>query len=379
MSVDPDAVDRFARSAVGIAQDAERELIRSIARTLARGIDAPGWEQRKLADLARLRRGWEQIADVYVRSGRTAVGAAVLDAGAHGQSLALDALRLLLGAAARDSARGPGAMGVREQGAGWRAVLALADEAAGIVEATRFGVLRGAEDLYRAAVAQTVGRVLLGTRTRRSVAQQVLDRLVESGVSGFVDRSGRRWELASYVEMATRTAAQRAMTSAHTESLRAQGLDLVIVSDAPEECARCRPAEGKIFSLSGGGAGTVTMPSVTDPSRTVTVQVAGSLDRAVRAGLYHPGCRHSHSAYLPGVTKRPTNTADPTGDANRRRLRELERRVRREKMREAAALDPAAKRAAAARVRQAQAGIREHLDRTGQIRQPGRERIGVAR
>lgn len=379
MSVDPDAVDRFARSVVGIAQDAERELIRSIARTLARGIDAPGWEQRKLADLARLRRGWEQVADVYVRSGRTAVGAAVLDAGAHGQSLALDALRLLLGAAARDSARGPGAMGVREQGAGWRAVLALADEAAGLVEATRFGVLRGAEDLYRAAVAQIVGRVLLGTRTRRSVAQQVLDRLVESGVSGFVDRSGRRWELASYVEMSTRTAAQRAMTSAHTESLRAQGLDLVIVSDAPEECRLCRPWEGKVLSLSASSPGPVQAASVTDPSRTVTVQVAGSLDRAVRAGLYHPGCRHSHSAYLPGVTRRPTNTADPQGDANRRRLRELERRVRREKMREAAALDPAAKRAAAARVRQAQAGIREHLDRTGQIRQPGRERIGVAR
>jgi hypothetical protein len=223
-----------------------------------------------------------------------------------------------------------------------------------------------------------LGRVLLGGETRRGVAQTVLDRLLGNGLTGFVDKAGRRWELASYVEMATRTATQRAMTQAHTEALQSQGLDLIIVSDAPQECDRCRPWEGKVLSLSGGGAGTVQVRSVVS-DRIVAVTVAGTLEQAKRAGLYHPGCRHSHSAYLPGLTKRPTNTADPEGDAARRRLRELERRVRREKLREAAALGPREAATARARVKQGQAAIRDHVDRTGLIRQPAREVIGKAR
>jgi hypothetical protein len=367
MSVDPDHVDKLARAAVGVAQDAEQAIVQRVASALSRGIDSPDWQRAKLADLARQRAAWERIVEVYLRSGRTAVGAAVLEGGARGQALALTALRAAFGAAA------PGSL------AGSRSVLALAAESAGIVTSTRFGILRAAEDLYRGTVEGAVGRVLLGGETRRGVAQTVLDRLLGNGLTGFVDKAGRRWELASYVEMATRTAVQRAMTQAHTEALQEQGLDLIIVSDAPQECERCRPWEGKVLSLSGGGAGTVQVASVTNPDRLVSVTVAGSLEQAKRAGLLHPGCRHSYSAYLPGLTKRPTSTADPEGDAARQRLRELERRVRREKLREAAALGPSEAARARGRVRQGQAAIREHVERTGMIRQPAREVIGKAR
>ena len=367
MSVDPEAVDRLARSAVAVAQDAEQALVRRVAAALAKGIDAPGWEAAKMADLVRQRAAWERIVAAYVSGGRTAIGQAILESGAKGQSLALASLRAALGATVPDGL------------ASSRSVLALAAESAGIVDATRFGILRAAEDLYRGTVAEMIGRVLTGGQTRRAVAQSVLDRLLGSGLTGFVDKAGRRWELASYVEMATRTAAQRAMTQAHTEVLQSQGIDLIIVSNAPQECERCRPWEGKVLSLSGGGAGSVTLPSVTNPDRLVSVTVAGSLEQAKRAGLLHPGCRHSYGAYLPGLTKRPTNTADPQGDADRRRLRELERRVRREKLREAAALGPVEQARARGRVKQGQSAIREHVDRTGMIRQSAREQVGKAR
>ena len=91
-------------------------------------------------------------------------------------------------------------------------------------------------------------------------------------------------------------------------------------------------------------------------------------------------CRHSLSAYLPGVTKAPTHTADPEGDAARRRQRELERQVRAWKLQADAALDPAAGRVAAAHARARRAVLREHLAAHPALRrQPHRERIGVAR
>lgn len=372
MSVDPDLVDRLAGAAVGTVRDAELDLLARVARSLARGVDAPGWAQRQLAEVTTLRRGWEGAIAPYLSTARTQVGNAVLDAGKAGEQLALESLRAVL----TGRGRRPAVSGLPGLGP----VVALAEEVAGAVASTRWGVLRSTEDLFRRAVAETAGRVLLATQTRRGVAQQVLDRLASRGVDGFVDQSGRRWELASYVEMATRTAAQRAMTHAHSAALQANGVDLVIVSDAPQECRLCRPWENRVLSLSGGGRHVLTLPSAVDPGRLVQVEVSGSLDEARRAGLYHPNCRHSHSAYLPGLTKpaRP-RPADPQGDADRQHLRYLERQLRAAKRREAVALDDAARARARAGVRARQAAIREHVASTTAKRQPPRERIGVAR
>lgn len=92
-------------------------------------------------------------------------------------------------------------------------------------------------------------------------------------------------------------------------------------------------------------------------------------------------CRHSLSAYLPGVTRLPTDTADPDGDEARQTLRALERQVRKDKLQAAGALDPAAKRMYEAKVRATQAEIRDHIANapTTLFRQRHREQIGTAR
>jgi hypothetical protein len=91
-------------------------------------------------------------------------------------------------------------------------------------------------------------------------------------------------------------------------------------------------------------------------------------------------CRHSLSAYIPGVTKAPTHTADPEGDKARQRQRQIEREIRRWKLRAEAAIDPAAAKPAKAKVRAWQARLRDHLKAHPELRrQPPREQIGVAR
>jgi hypothetical protein len=125
--------------------------------------------------------------------------------------------------------------------------------------------------------------------------------------------------MASYAEMAARTSASQAMLQGHTDRIQELGVDTVIVSNAPEECKVCRPYEGKVLSLSGRTTGRLK------DGKTVVA----SLSEAKRAGLYHPNCRHSHSIYLPGITKGPgRDTADPAGDALRQQQRAFERRVR---------------------------------------------------
>lgn len=363
---DPDIVDRLARSVVSITQDAETSLIEQTTRSLRAGIAAPDWTTRKLGDVTRLRAAWERDVDVYLASARTAIGHALTGAGEEGQRVALTALK----AAVRSTpTRLPGAGGV----------LALAEELSGAVTSTRYGVLRSIEDIYRGTVSSVMGRVLLGGQTRLSVAQTALDRLVSSGVGGFTDARGRRWDLASYVEMSVRTGVQRAMVQAHADTLTGNGADLVMVSDAPAECKLCRPWEGKILSLSGDGARTLRLPSGVGDD-VIDVDVAGSLAEARRSGLFHPNCRHSFKLYIPGVTTPPRPASeDPEGDAARRKLRALERNVRAAKRREAAAMSEPARARARADVRAIQARIRDHVASTSAKRQPQRERIGAAR
>jgi hypothetical protein len=181
--------------------------------------------------------------------------------------------------------------------------------------------------------------------------------------------------------MATRTAVAQAATQGHLDQLRADGFGLVIVSDAPQECVLCRIWEGKVLAIAGPpGTHTIQAEHGIHDRLMVDVHVAGSVAEAVAAGLMHPNCRHSLSAYLPGVTKAPTHTADPEGDLARQEQRHIERQIRRWKLRAEAPLDPAAAKAAQVKVRAWQARMRDHLDQHPDLRRlRHREQVGTAR
>lgn len=354
MPVSPQYVENLAATVVGLYQDAERILLARIARALAADLDAPDWAERKLLQVQLLQS--QTVRQLQQLSGRSAeeIAAAIVKAYNRGAAVAqADLTQLVTGSLAED-ALPPGLPAVEQ----------LVTEAVGMADVANRQILRTIPDVFRDVIARTSPQVLLGTQTRRQAAQSALDLFADRGVTGFVDRAGRNWALESYVEMSTRSAAMNATVQGHTERLVANGHDLVMVSNAPQECTLCRPWEGKVLSLTGA-------------PRVDGVTVAGTMAEAKAAGLFHPGCRHSAGIYLPGITKRPEHTADPEGDAARQRLRKLERDVRRWKRRELVALDDAAKAKAAAKVRGYQAAIREHVASTPAKRQPARERLGA--
>lgn len=373
MPISPEFVTQLAGQVLAYAGSAEVRIVQAVTGRLKPGLDRgtdDSWRAQKLAGLQELQNELLRIAAGLTTDLRASAEQSVSEAAFEGR---LAAAGELLGKLRQLEPRLPGLASMIEL-----AMATLNPVTDGTVGA---GILRAASDAYRAAVAEATSGVTLGAQTRRQAAQRVLDRWARRGVAAFVDTRGRTWDLASYAEMATRSASQRAMVAAHTATLQRNGVDLVIVSNAPQECARCRPYEGKVLSLSGQTGTVVAENPIT--GRSVRVDVKDSLQGAQSHGFMHPNCRHSVSAYLPGVTAPHRGpTADPEGDVARQRQRELERRVRAAKRMEAVALGPLEEQTARARVRAAQAGLRAHLETpeaSGLRRLPQRERLGVAR
>ncbi|MBZ6258136.1 phage minor capsid protein [Streptomyces olivaceus] len=346
-------VEHLAAGTSDLYAQAEEQLLGIIARQLAQGLDAPGWAERKLAAVQSLRRASQGVVDELAK----AVTLEIFDVVAEAYSTGARAGVAELGALSDDARRL-----VDDVTPNAQAVDRLAQQTVDVVTDRHRSILRTIVDKFRAVVAQVTATPLLGTRTRRQATQDAMRTWADEGVTSFRDRSGRRWQLASYAEMAVRTSVGRAATEAHTRTLMDAGMDLVIVSDSPRECPLCRPWEKQVLTISGpSGRRMVEVEHGIEDGRMVSVRVAGSLDEARAAGLQHPNCRHSVSAFTPGITRVGEARSDPEGYEDGQRQREIERTIRKWKRQEAAAVDPVAQRAARAKVRQWQGAMREHL------------------
>lgn len=346
----PDLAEDLAGPVVEVYAEAERVLLGRIAQYIGAGLDVPGWAESKLLEVQLLQR--TAAADLVGANAVATAHLAVATAKAWNRGAAIaeaDVARAVIG-------------GLRAAVPLQASLEAITLEAAGSLQKLHQRTLRAVPDAYREVVRAVAPQVLTGLYTQRQAAQLALDKLAAKGLTGFTDARGRNWGLDTYAEMAARTACTRAAVDGHMGRLAGRGFTLVLVEDIPQECAVCRPFEGKVLSTAGD-----------DPAAFTT------MDDARARGLFHPGCRHATGLYQPGITKLPTNTADPVGDAARQKLRYLERRVRAAKRREAVALDPAAKAKARRDIRTEQARIRDHVATTPAKRQPHREQLRQAR
>ena len=354
MPFSPDLAEDLAGPVVEVYAEAERLLLARIARHIGEGLDAPGWAERKLLEVQLLQRyaAAELVGANAVATAHLVVG--VAKAWNRGSAIAeADIARSVIG-------------GLRAAVPLQPSLEAITQEGVGSLQKLHQRTLRAVPDAYREVVAKVAPQVLTGLYTQRDAAQHALDQLAARGLTGFTDAAGRNWALDTYAEMATRTACTRAAVDGHMARLAGRGFHLIMVEDIPQECAVCRPFEGRVLSIGPGP----------DPEQA---EVLCSLDEARARGLFHPGCRHATALYQDGITRLPQHTADPVGDAARQKLRYLERRVRAAKRREAVALDPAAAKRARADVRREQARIRDHVATTPAKRQPHREQLRQAK
>jgi hypothetical protein len=184
--------------------------------------------------------------------------------------------------------------------------------------------------------------------SRIQAAQSALDEFGTRGITGFTDRAGRRWDLTSYVEMATRTAVSRAWDDVQAGALMRSGLDLVEVytHSAEGSCPQCLPWLGRTLSLTGATRGYAT------------------LAEARAAGFRHPSCRCSWTALGAGVAAEATNPVALDRAAAiykaSQKQRALERRVRAAGRQAHAAITPASRAAARRELAAAKAASQTH-------------------
>lgn len=348
--VSPTGGAAAAKQVADLYGDAVATLLSIVARRVAAGITQPGWAEQKLTETLTLRADAARVVRHLDDTAPTAATRAVLAAFETGATAA------------------GGHVVATNQGA----VRALADDLAATVRTTHVRILRQVEDVYSRVIADVAGQAVTGVQTRRQVAARALDRFAAQGVGGYVDSRGRTWQLESYVEMATRTATGAAHVQGGIDRWQAQGRHLVIVSDAPEECEKCRPYEGRVLSLTGQ-----------EPTREDLAgghRYAGTLRDAQSRGLLHPNCRHSLAAFVPGLTRPVPAKADPQGQRDRETQRRLERDIRDAKKRLAAVEpvgDPDTTARARGLLRARQARMRGFIADTGRQRRRQREQLGA--
>ena len=189
MPVSPELAADLAATVSGRYADAEQIMLTTIARALAKGIDGPGWAERKLANVRNLQAELRLLLKELDPVAAKLVAEAVQTAWDRGAAVAAKDLATEL--------IGPSAPS--------RAVARLAREAISNVVGTHPRILRSSMDAYRSVIAKASAQTLIGTQTRRGSAQSALDVFARKGITGFIDKSGRGWRLESYVEMAVRS------------------------------------------------------------------------------------------------------------------------------------------------------------------------------
>ena len=307
------AEDQLA-ALVDVYKATELKVLGRVSDSLSSGQDAPDWEVQKLLELERVKR--------LVTGDTTSAAVA-------GGSVA----RMLNDAfgSGRETDKIPAARQLKSdliyakvstkvtQNAGLQQLVQQATTAA---KPNTQLILRQVDDVYRQAVQRAGGGLLLGADTRKQAVQQVLNDFASQGVTGFVDKAGRKWSLPTYANMAVGTAMHRANIEGHLDKLREMGENLVVVSDHAGECPLCRPWEGKVLAIEHDGEHP-------------------TIDQARGAGLEHPGCRHRYGLWMEGISQPPIPQGSPEEYALKQRQNEIQRHVD-EWQRRAAVGDPAA-------------------------------------
>lgn len=338
-----DVGQRLARHLKDLYATAELNLITAVTKALRAGMDATGLHFRPAAFRA-LRATAQRVAGLLAKDSTTMATQIVQEAVRLGSVQAISEL------AAEVQALPVVAPAVEQ----------IQQDLVAKLAQTEFRTIRWAPDVYQQAIMPQVQHILAGETSPLEAQQTAWEKLASNGVTGFVDNTGRGWELQSYVEMATRTATQRAWNEQHTAEYRAAGVEMVMVSTAPDCCELCAPFQSAVLSI---GEPPPDMPDVM------------SVDEARGDGLQHYMCRCALTPFIEGVTEPFPTPVDPVMREDREQLRYLERGVRQWKRREVAALTPAAKKAAGVKVRLWQSRIRQHVATTNTVRKPYREQI----
>ena len=251
-------------------------------------------------------------------------------------------------------------------------------------------MLESTEQAYAATVADisakisntqgilntATGQIITGTASFNKVQRDAVRRMVDNGITGYIDHGGHHWSPEAYVAMDMRTTMTNTAREAVWEQSDSVGCELYQVSWHDGARPLCYPWQGKIISRNGW-TGTVE----DDEGNKVQVHSESEIESfRYGGGLFGVNCGHYPIPFFPGFSRmRPPQQNEEENAkeyAESQQQRALERKVREEKRElEVMKAQGATKEeidAQKIRVRNANANLTEFCDKTGRTRQPGR-------
>lgn len=347
-----DDLDRLGDAIGNTYADCVDRLLVNIARHfkyLQPGEEPGGafqWQARKLAELGQVNRENVEIVrrllgDVPVELA-DGLETAILDA--------LDGIEEPLRKAAEAGLFGGGALPPAPEPRAMRAFQLYHGQSLDGMNLVNSTMLESTAEAYRGMVADitnrllnargivnaATGEVLAGVESFNQALALATKRLLDAGLTGFVDGGGHHWQPDTYVAMTMRTTYHNVSRAAFWERNEEYGNDLYLVSQHPGARPLCYPWQCKVISRKDEAR------DLTDGAgQPVHVYAQSETTYGEPAGLFGINCGHHPELFIPGATKVPEVRQNEAENARQyaesQKQRKLERDFRKARREYAAA------------------------------------------
>lgn len=170
-----------------------------------------------------------------------------------------------------------------------------------------YAILRTANDVYRKVIFDSQVYLNTGSGTLSQAIDMATKDFLSQGLNCIQYKNGAMVNIASYSEMALRTANTRAGLQGDAYKRDEWNEPLVMITFRSSACPHCVRYIGKVFYDDVWG----TIPPTSKNKYPL-------LSSAIAGGLYHPNCKDTHTTYFEGITQIRIMTKDEEKEAVRR-------------------------------------------------------------
>ena len=326
---------------VGAFQDIEMELIKSMRRNMKRhigeefqeDINWTQWQAEMLNGFAKYKEENASMLKGYFSTINQDIEEAILEAYATGES----ELEVEILEAIRDGYKADKSSAM--QGAFFKVnedkLNALIKATTEDMQKAESAVLRMTNDVYRQTIFNAQMYYSTGAGSLWKAVDMATNDFLSRGINCVEYKNGARVNIASYSEMALRTANKRANLMGCAGKRMEYGIHTVKISAHNSACPLCIQWQGKVYYDDVYG-------SITPAEKNGKYPL---LSEAVKGGMFHPNCKNGLSTYYEGINQLPKEPTKEEKEEMVRRYnlqqeqRACERNIRKYKRLEAGSLD----------------------------------------
>lgn len=162
------------------------------------------------------------------------------------------------------------------------------------IEKAEHAMLRMVNDQYRKTIFNAQVMANSGAFTLQQSIDKATKDFLRTGINCIQYKNGRRVNIATYAEMAIRTANKRAILISEGDVRNAYGIYTVRISSYGGCSETCLPWQGRIYIDDVYSGGT---------KEEAQEKKLPLLSDAIAGGLFHPNCKHRASTYFYDLKK----------------------------------------------------------------------------